>query len=519
MAALDTTITVTALGVIASEFNAVDQIGWIGSSYLLTLSGFQPIYCSTADIIGQKYSYLVSITLFILGSVLCGSSSTMNMLIISRAIQGMGGAGLLTSVLIVLCDLMDSRARAVYQGILGAALGLATIVGPLLGGFLADHNQWRWCFYINIFMGVIVFAIILVLCELPLTNKQMERQRNEKTMWKQFCQVDYASFFLMTPGVVCFLVGLQIGGDQLGFDTPLIIALLTLGPALMSLFFIAEIWIVKHNPIFPRRFVLSVNNMAILVGQFAGGAVNNAIIYFVPLHFQIVRGDTAVESALELLSFFITAVFGGLVSGIVISKTGRYRFMLWSSTALSAVGAALWQNCTIDTPNTVQYVFLAILGFGIGVFKNVFVVVGQAAVSAEDLTIATAHGQFARLLGGAFGVNLAAVIFKFYSNSSLVSLTTEWHYQVSLKNLDLLKAMPEIIKRRVRIACLDALNKIYLMGMYKCVYLMYNIAQIQHCLVAVAAAITFVSTLFVKKYNVSTKLSNVVSSKTDQSPQ
>lgn len=367
--------------------------------------------------------------------------------------------------------------------------------------------------------SVIVFAIILVLCELPLTNKQMERQRNEKTMWKQFCQVDYASFFLMTPGVVCFLVGLQIGGDQLGFDTPLIIALLTLGPALMSLFFIAEIWIVKHNPIFPRRFVLSVNNMAILVGQFAGGAVNNAIIYFVPLHFQIVRGDTAVESALELLSFFIAAVFGGLVSGIVISKTGRYRFMLWSSTALSAVGAALWQNCTIDTPNTVQYVFLAILGFGIGVFKNVFVVVGQAAVSAEDLTIATAHGQFARLLGGAFGVNLAAVIFKFYSNSSLVSLTTEWHYQVSLKNLDLLKAMPEIIKRRVRIACLDALNKIYLMGMYKCVYLMYNIAQIQHCLVAVAAAITFVSTLFVKKYNVSTKLSNVVSSKTDQSPQ
>ena len=207
------------------------------------------------------------------------------------------------------------------------------------------------------------------------------------------------------------------------------------------------------------------------------------------------------------------------MSGIVISKTGRYRFMLWSSTALSTVGAALWQNCTIDTSNTVQYVFLAILGFGIGVFKNVFVVVGKAAVSAEDLTIATAHGQFARLLGGAFGVNLAAVIFKFYSNSSLVSLTTEWHYQVSLKNLDLLKAMPEIIKRRVRVACLDALNKIYLMGMYKCVYLMYNIAQIQHCLVAVAAAITFVSALFVKKYNVSTKLSNVVSSKTDQSPQ
>ncbi|OAD03365.1 hypothetical protein MUCCIDRAFT_142004 [Mucor lusitanicus CBS 277.49] len=158
MAALDTTITITALGAIASEFNAADQIGWIGSAYLLTLSGFQPIYCSTADIIGQKYSYLVSILIFILGSVLCGSSSTMNMLIISRAIQGIGGAGLLTSVLVIICDLMDSRTRAVYQGILGAALGLATIVGPLLGGFLADQHQWRYS------------SILILACQIAVAN-------------------------------------------------------------------------------------------------------------------------------------------------------------------------------------------------------------------------------------------------------------------------------------------------------------------------------------------------------------
>lgn len=236
----------------------------------------------------------------------------------------------------------------------------------------------------NPYTSVAVFAIILVLCDLPLTRKQTERQRKEKTLWRQFRQVDYASFFLLTPGAVCFLVGLQTGGDQLRFDTPLIMALLILGPVLMSLFVVSEIWIIKHNPIFPRHFVMSINNMAILIGQFAGGAVNNAIIYFIPLHFQIVKGDTAVESALELLSFFITAVLGGLLSGIVIRKTGRYRFMLWSSTALSTVGAALLQSCTIDTPNAVQYAYLAILGFGIGVFKNVFVVVGQAAVPLEE---------------------------------------------------------------------------------------------------------------------------------------
>lgn len=224
----------------------------------------------------------------------------------------------------------------------------------------------------------------MFLCDLPLTSKEQERQRNEKTIWKQFLQIDYASFFLLTPGAVCFLIGLQIGGEELRFDTPTIIALLTVGPILMGLFVVSEIWVVKQNPIFPRHFIMSINNVAVLVGQFAGGAVNNAIIYFIPLHFQIVKGDTAVESALELLSFFITAVFGGLVSGAIINRTGHYQVMLWGGTALSVIGAALLQSCTIDTSNTLQYTYLAILGFGIGIFKNIFVVVGQAAVSIEE---------------------------------------------------------------------------------------------------------------------------------------
>lgn len=136
-----------------------------------------------------------------------------------------------------------------------------------------------------------------------------------------------------------------------------------------------------------------------------------------------------------------------------------------------------------------------------------------------SLTIATAHGQFARLLGGAFGVNLAAVIFKFYSNSSLEDLTKEWHYQVSLKNLDLLKTMPDMMKKRVRIVCLDALNKIYLMGMYKWHWFMYAaLIYLSLCIVAVAAGITFLSTLLVKKYNVSSKLNHVVSTKAGQQP-
>ncbi|KAL9546781.1 hypothetical protein MBANPS3_006489 [Mucor bainieri] len=312
----------------------------------------------------------------------------------------------------------------------------------------------------------------------------MERQRNEKTLWKQLWQVNYASLFLLIPGVVCLFVGLQMGGDQRRFDTPLVLVLLILGPVLMLLFVASEMWIVKHHDnlifSFGRHAVLSMHNMAVFVGQFAGGAANYALIYFLPLHFQIVKGDTALASAVELLSFFIPAVLGGgLVLGVVMHIKSCYRFMLWSSssssTALSVVGAALLQSCTIDTPNAVQYTYLAILGFGSGIF----VVVSQASVPAEDLTIATTvHEQFARLLGGAFGVNLASVMFKYYTHDCLsTDATQEWLVQ----NFDLLKAMPDTMKRKAcMLLCLDAFNKIYLM-------------------VAVVGGIAFLSTLFMKK--------------------
>jgi hypothetical protein len=226
--------------------------------------------------------------------------------------------------------------------------------------------------------------IIAALCDLPLTKKQGERKRGEKTLLTQLRQVDYASLLLLMPGAVCFLTGLQIGGEELVFNSPLVITLLIMGPLFFILFVISEIWIVKHNPIFPRHFVMSRTNMAVLAAQFTSGIANNAIIYFIPLHFQIVKGDTALQSALELLSFFISGVVGGLVSGIIVHKTGHYRILLWASAALCIIGASLLQTCTIDTISVVQYTYLGILGSGIGICKNMLIVAGQAAFVTRE---------------------------------------------------------------------------------------------------------------------------------------
>ncbi|CAO3607967.1 unnamed protein product [Cunninghamella echinulata] len=382
MAALDQTIVITALGQISAEFNATNDIGWVGSAYLLTMSGFQPMYGVFADIIGHKAVYLIAITIFLIGSVLCGLSSSMFMLIMSRAVQGIGGAGLITVVLIIVTDVVTPRERAKYQGYLGVALGTATIAGPIIGGLFADANLWRWSFYMNVFIGIVAIAIIVIFFRRDMYMKAKEN--NSLPLLTQLRQVDYASLILLMPGAICLLVALQTGGEMQDWTSPLVLTLFGVGTFVIILFVICEIWVVKHNPVLPRRMMTSRTTLSIFVAQFGGGATDYAILYFVPLHFQIVKGDSAVQSALELLSFFLSAVTAGLISGILISKTGHYRIYLWIGAVMATVGASLLTTCTVNMDVIHQYAYLAILGLGVGLCKQSFIIAGQAAVPEKE---------------------------------------------------------------------------------------------------------------------------------------
>lgn len=211
-----------------------------------------------------------------------------------------------------------------------------------------------------------------------------EEEKNDLTLFTQLRQVDYASLILLMPGAICLLVALQTGGEMLSWGSPLVLSLFGVGAFIILLFIICEIWVVKHNPVLPRRMMTSRTTLSIFIAQFGGGATDYAVLYFVPLQFQIVRGDTAVQSALELLSFFLAAVTAGLISGILISKTGHYRIYLWVGCVLSTVGAALFSTCTLDTDVIHQYAYLAILGLGVGLCKQSFVIAGQAAVPEKE---------------------------------------------------------------------------------------------------------------------------------------
>ncbi|KAI8082925.1 major facilitator superfamily domain-containing protein [Halteromyces radiatus] len=459
MAALDQTIVITALGQISAEFNATNDIGWVGSSYLLTMSGFQPMYGIFADIIGHKIVYLIAITIFLIGSILCGLSTSMFMLIMSRAVQGIGGAGLITVVLIIVTDVVTVRDRAKYQGILGVALGTATVAGPLIGGAFADANLWRWSFFMNVFIGLAAIVIIVFFFR---RDMYLHHRSSTLPLSVQLRRVDYGSLVLLMPGAICMLVALQTGGEQGSWSTPLVLILFSVGGFALVLFVLSEIFVIKHNPVLPRRLVTSVSSMAILIAQFAGSATDYAILYFVPLHYQIVRGDSAVQSALELLPFFLSAVIAGLISGILITKTGYYRIYLWSGCTFAMIGSALLATSTVDSNVVHQYVFLAILGLGVGLCKQSFVVAGQAASPEEDLSLATSHGQFFRVLGGAVGISISATLFRFNITRGLKDLMDKLHLHLTLRNINMIKALPRSVRIQVQTVAVQSLDKIYI---------------------------------------------------------
>ncbi|KAI8887724.1 MFS general substrate transporter, partial [Backusella circina FSU 941] len=464
MAALDTTILITTLGSISSEFGSIERIGWVGSAYLLSVSVCQPVYTSIAEIIGQQISYCSCVIIFIIGSILCAVSNSMTMLIVCRAIQGVGGTGLLISVLVITIDLMPPAERAKYQGILGIALGAATLLGPIIGGALADIGQWRWCFYLNIFIGVPLVVIIAVFCKLPPTEKQLERLRQEKTIWDQIKQIDYATVGLLMPSCCILLVGLQLGAEDLMFTRPEVLSLLIIGPILVISFIFVEVFFVKSNPAFPRNFMSSRHNVAVLIGNFMSGVMLNAFLYFTPLQFQIVKGDTAVASAIKLFPLFIGTTVGGLLSGVVMSRTGYSQIFLLAGPLCALIGSALFQQSTISTSLVVVFTELAVFGLGTGAFKNALVVAGQAGVPRKYLVIATSSGQFSRMMGGAFGVNIAAVIFTYYSQTSINQLKTKFHTKSVIQSLDMIQYLPTSIQTEIKIAFLDSINKIYILG-------------------------------------------------------
>jgi EmrB/QacA subfamily drug resistance transporter len=395
LASLDQTIVSTALPTIVGDLGGLNHLSWVVTAYLLASTVSTPLYGKLGDQFGRKRLFIAAIVIFLVGSALCGLAHTLNQLIAYRALQGIGGGGLMVGAQAVMADVLPPRERGRYSGYFGAVFGVTSIAGPLIGGFLVDNASWRWVFYVNLPLGFIALAVISIALKTPL-----ERVHHE---------IDYLGSALLAAGVTCIVLLTTWGGTTYAWGSATIIGMVVASVVLLIAFIVAE----DHaaEPVIPLSlFGKRVFAVASGVGFIVGFALFGVITYL-PQYQQVVRGASATASGLQLFPLMGGLLIASIGSGQIISRTGRYKVFPVAGTAILAVGMFLLSHLGVHTSVLKSGAFMAVTGLGLGLTMQVLVLAVQNSVAARDLGTATSAATFFRSIGGSIGVSVFSAIF------------------------------------------------------------------------------------------------------------
>ncbi|MEU9240986.1 DHA2 family efflux MFS transporter permease subunit [Streptomyces sp. NPDC048385] len=395
LAALDQMIVATALPRIVGELHGLDRMSWAITAYLLTATVGLPVYGKLGDLIGRKGVFQFAILVFAVGSALAGRAQSMDQLIAFRAVQGVGAGGLMIGVQAIIADIVPPRQRGRFMGLIGAAFGLASVAGPLLGGYFTDHLSWRWCFYVNVPFGLVTLAVITVVLKLP---KPRPRAR-----------FDVLGALLLAAVSTCLVLLTSWGGTEYEWGSRVILGLGAGAVAATGLFLVVEHHAVE--PLIPLRlFRDSVFNVTGLVGLVVGVALFGAASYL-PTFLQMVDDASATESGLLMLPMMGGIVGASIVAGQLISHTGRYRIYPVLGGGLSVVGMWLLSRLEAGTPRWQYSIWMAVLGAGIGLVMPVLILAVQNSVRPADLGTATSANNYFRQIGGSVGAAVFGTLF------------------------------------------------------------------------------------------------------------
>ncbi|HEY9409767.1 MAG TPA: MDR family MFS transporter [Jiangellaceae bacterium] len=405
LAMLDNMIIGTAMPTIVGELGGLAHLSWVVTAYALAATASTPLWGKFGDLYGRKGIFMSSIVIFLLGSALSGAAQDMGQLIGFRAVQGLGAGGLMVGAMAIIADLVPPRERARYQGMMAAVMPLAFIGGPLLGGFFTDNLSWRWSFYINIPLGIIALAVCAVTLHLP-------RHRVKHT-------IDYAGAALLTLASVSLVLVTAWGGSEYEWASPQVIGLIAASVVSIVGFVLVERRAVE--PILPLSLFANRNfTLAAVLGFVAGFAMFAAVSYL-PLYQQSVQGASATNSGLLLMPMMLAAMVVSMVTGNLITRTGRYRiFPILGGIGLSA-GMFLFTQLDVDTSRFTSSLFMVVLGLGLGFLMQTTMVIAQNSVEAKNNGVASSTATYFRSIGGSMGVSLLGALFIAVLSSSLTS--------------------------------------------------------------------------------------------------